>query len=302
MDPKNVETEHAVAALAASIAKPHRKEPGFRAYGILALCIVLLGIGFVVTTLTVRRIADASTRANCESNAALRNSYVDLLYRLTTPRLLPPGSPPDLVDYTNKVNKIATDYRNTQLKSLTAVRCGLLATGDIKPLPLPPQPPPPPVVALPGPAGPLPLAPLTGAMGPMGPAGPSGPAGAAGKDGAAGKEGQPGKNGNSILNGPGPPTSETGTIGDFYIDAVAHTFYGPKTVAGWGEPTSLTGPMGGQGIPGEPGSPAPTPTPTPTPTPVTPTAAASFQPTPSPSPCLLNVSSTVVTIDGLVCP
>lgn len=302
MDPKNAETERAITALAASIGTPRRKEPGYRAYGVLALCIVLLGVGFVVTTLTVRRIADASSRANCESNAALRNSYVDLLYRLTTPHLLPPGSPPDLVDYTNKVNKIATDYRNTQLKSLTAVRCGLLAAGDIKSIPLPPQPPPPPVVALSGSAAPLPLAPLTGAMGPMGPTGPAGSAGAAGKDGVAGKEGQPGRNGNSILNGSGPPTSGTGIIGDFYIDADAHTFYGPKTVAGWGEPTSLTGPIGGQGVPGSPGPPAPIPSPTPTPTPVTPTAAATFGPTPSPSPCLLTVSSTAVTVGGLVCP
>jgi hypothetical protein len=45
----------------------------------------------------------------------------------------------------------------------------------------------------------------------------------------------------------------------------------------------------------------PTSTATPTAT-STPTATATFGPTPSPSPCLLTVSSTVVTVGGLVCP
>lgn len=66
--------------------------------------------------------------------------------------------------------------------------------------------------------------------------------------GPKGDPGSPGNDGNSVLNGTSAPNSDTGDIGDFYIDTENNEIYGPKTEEGWGEPTSLTGP---QGPPGE---------------------------------------------------
>jgi hypothetical protein len=83
-----------------------------------------------------------------------------------------------------------------------------------------------------------------GSPGPPGPQGPPGP---------AGPQGPPGANGNTILNGHGPPPGTTGVNGDFYIDTVAESIYGPKSGGVWGVATSLVGPTGPPGIPGPPG-------------------------------------------------
>ncbi len=71
-----------------------------------------------------------------------------------------------------------------------------------------------------------------------------------------GPQGLPGK---TVLNGAGVPAAALGTVGDFYIDVSAKAIYGPKTAAGWGAATLLTGPTGAQGvqgIQGNPGTPA----------------------------------------------
>ncbi len=97
-----------------------------------------------------------------------------------------------------------------------------------------------------GPAGPA------GAQGPAGPAGAKGDAGAAGSNGTNGSNGATGAagaNGKSVLNGTGAPSAGTGTVGDFYINAVNNEIYGPKTAGGWGAPTALQGPAGPQGNP-----------------------------------------------------
>lgn len=49
-----------------------------------------------------------------------------------------------------------------------------------------------------------------------------------------GSKSQPGANGSAIHAGNVPPTSGVGKIGDFYIDLSTTSFYGPKTVNGWG--------------------------------------------------------------------
>ena len=104
----------------------------------------------------------------------------------------------------------------------------------------------------------------TGATGSQGPAGQPGPPGAQGQPGPAGPQGVAGAQG------------QTGRPG-------------------------LQGPAGSQGLQGPAGEKGDT-GPAPTPSPVTHTVTSPFEPTPSPSPCLLTVSSTAVTIGGLVCP
>ncbi|MEA2351825.1 MAG: hypothetical protein QOJ14_239 [Thermoleophilaceae bacterium] len=72
-----------------------------------------------------------------------------------------------------------------------------------------------------------------------------------------GSQGTAGADGRTIRNGSGPPASGLGVDGDFYIDNVAHTLYGPKTAGSWGGGTSLVGPQGEQGAHGVEGSTGP---------------------------------------------
>ena len=60
--------------------------------------------------------------------------------------------------------------------------------------------------------------------------------------------------GNTIWNGHGAPSPTLGNNGDFYLDTLAHTIFGPKTVGGWGTAASLVGPAGTNGTNGTPGS------------------------------------------------
>jgi hypothetical protein len=111
----------------------------------------------------------------------------------------------------------------------------------------------------------------------------TGAQGSAGATGSQGPTGQPGPQG--IQGVPGPA--------------------GPQGVAGPpGQPglAGIQGPTGAQGPRGERGDTGPAPTPSPHPHRPTDTATFGPTPSPSPSPCLLVVSSTVVTIGGLVCP
>lgn len=78
-----------------------------------------------------------------------------------------------------------------------------------------------------------------------------------GDPGAAGQTGAAGSPGTKIYSGTGAPASSLGIAGDFYLDTVAHTFYGPKLTTGWGLPVALqgaTGPAGPQGPQGPAGS------------------------------------------------
>ncbi|MGV8804794.1 MAG: hypothetical protein ACWA6Y_07515 [Polaromonas sp.] len=103
----------------------------------------------------------------------------------------------------------------------------------------------------------------TGERGVQGPAGTAGapgvagPQGIAGKDGAAGPAGTNGingLNGKTLLSGNADPLTGDGSDGDFYLNRVTNTLFGPKTANAWpGSGTSLKGPAGAQGVQGETG-------------------------------------------------
>ncbi len=97
---------------------------------------------------------------------------------------------------------------------------------------------------------------LPGEVGPQGPqgvAGPQGPQGLRGEPGSQGVRGEngaqgaPGANGKTVLNGTIAPGVSIGNVGDFYINTTNSSIYGPKSVSGWGNATSL---IGAQGPPG----------------------------------------------------
>jgi hypothetical protein len=83
-----------------------------------------------------------------------------------------------------------------------------------------------------------------GPVGPEGPQGPPGPPGAVGPAGA---------DGNMMLAGEGPPSSDLGEPGDFYLNLINGDLYGPKDGQGWGEPVNLSGADGEDGADGQDG-------------------------------------------------
>lgn len=71
---------------------------------------------------------------------------------------------------------------------------------------------------------------------------------------SVGLSGIQGPKGSSILSGSGSPTSNKGSVGDYYLDSSADILYGPKIATGW--PTtgiSIKGTQGPQGIKGDQG-------------------------------------------------
>jgi hypothetical protein len=74
--------------------------------------------------------------------------------------------------------------------------------------------------------------------------------GAAGTPGATGAAGTQGVSGNVILSGDGTPSITMGNIGDYYLEIDSSDLFGPKTAAGWGSPTSMTGTAGATGATG----------------------------------------------------
>ena len=73
-----------------------------------------------------------------------------------------------------------------------------------------------------------------------------GPQGLDGPAGPIGAPGRPGQDGNTILTSEGFPRPDVGTNGDFIIDKVSWTIYGPKANGVWGTGTPLRG-NGGSG-------------------------------------------------------
>ncbi len=64
-----------------------------------------------------------------------------------------------------------------------------------------------------------------------------------------------GASGNTILSGAAIPSSATGTVGNFYLDAANEILYGPRTSTGWPSAgTSLVGPPGAAGPQGAAGA------------------------------------------------
>jgi hypothetical protein len=74
-----------------------------------------------------------------------------------------------------------------------------------------------------------------------------GPQGATGVAGAAGASGADGR---TVHSGAGTPSAGLGIDGDFYINTLVSTLYGPKISGSWGSPTSLIGPQGATGATG----------------------------------------------------
>ena len=106
-----------------------------------------------------------------------------------------------------------------------------------------------------GPAGVTGATGLTGATGPQGPAGATGATGltgAIGPQGPTGATGPSGTNGNGVLNGNVVPTNVQGNDGDFYINTITNTIYGPKANGIWPSGVSLVGPQGPAGGPAGP--------------------------------------------------
>lgn len=56
-----------------------------------------------------------------------------------------------------------------------------------------------------------------------------------------GPQGEQGERGTSVLNGTSNPTSLTGVDGDFYINTVSNSIFGPKTSGAWGSGTAMGG-------------------------------------------------------------
>ena len=68
-----------------------------------------------------------------------------------------------------------------------------------------------------------------------------GPQGLDGPAGPIGAPGRPGQDGNTILTSEGLPRPDVGTNGDYIIDKVSWTIYGPKANGVWGIGTPLRG-------------------------------------------------------------
>ena len=75
--------------------------------------------------------------------------------------------------------------------------------------------------------------------------------------GGSGTPGPAGSDGKTVLSGLQNPDVTIGNVGDFYINTNTFQIFGPKTVAGWGNPTSLIGPQGQLGAQGPPGNQGP---------------------------------------------
>ena len=92
-------------------------------------------------------------------------------------------------------------------------------------------------------------------QGPTGTTGPAGADGAVGDAGATGATGAAGADGRTILNGTAAPTSGDGVNGDFWLDTITTTIYGPKAAGAWpGTGVSLIGAAGADGADGAAGA------------------------------------------------
>lgn len=80
------------------------------------------------------------------------------------------------------------------------------------------------------------------------------PQGAQGPAGAQGVQGSQGVAGSRILTGAKAPGADVGAAGDYFIDSLEGTLYGPKAADGsWPRAMSLVGPTGAAGAQGEVG-------------------------------------------------
>ncbi|HWK05116.1 MAG TPA: hypothetical protein VNS58_15855 [Puia sp.] len=87
-----------------------------------------------------------------------------------------------------------------------------------------------------------------------GPKGDTGATGTTGATGAGGSQGIAGPAGSQIFSGSTAPADTLGNVGDFYINKLADSLYGPKTLSGWGMAVSLQGAQGSAGATGATGA------------------------------------------------
>lgn len=222
-------TDDEIAQRAAFLRSARR--PGLGAYTVLAVLIAVAIAVAAVATSQVRSQGKRMSAANCLVEDRTRAALVDLLNRLTAPRILGEGATQAQIDEQTAQNAEAAAYRASALASLSALKCNQLAK-DGTPVPLlQPAPALPPAVVGPtgasGPAGltgPQGIQGIQGAQGPtgatgatgaQGPQGVQGPAGANGVNGTNGRDGTPGQPGPKGDQGPpgpqGPPGSDATT-------------------------------------------------------------------------------------------
>lgn len=174
-----------------------RPRPTYAAFMVLAIvtALALLAGGFA----TVQ--ANKSAEVTCQVTRRTRAVMVDVVNRLTAPRVLPEGASPEQVEVQAAQNEAAEQYREdafARLQDLPCKELGGLTTPEPQPIRVPPQ-------FLGGQGAPG----LTGPPGPMGPDGPSGPGGPSGQDGRDGRDGLRGPHGDPGPQGPqGPPGPE----------------------------------------------------------------------------------------------
>lgn len=87
----------------------------------------------------------------------------------------------------------------------------------------------------------------SGFYGPKTTAGWGSPFSLKGATGATGATGANGTNGSTILSGNTAPAASTGANGDYYLNTVNYSFYGPKIGGTWPAPVNLKGPKGDPG-------------------------------------------------------
>ncbi len=211
------------------------RKPGYLAYSLLALMTAVALLASLRSATADRRTSQDKDAALCRVQATTRAGFVDLLNRLTAPRVLGPDAPAEQVAFQTQQNLDAEQYRIMTLGKLTALSCKVIGENkDSVPTPIPillPLPAPvvgpagesgtPGIIGPPGPPG---------AVGPPGATGPAGPAGPTGATGAKGDTGDKGERGDPGPPGPVGPEGPTGPLG----------------------PTGPQGPPGPQGPAGEP--------------------------------------------------
>lgn len=178
----------------------HEHHPGMVAYIALVLFLCLAIVGAFTAQLVTKNQAREAAEANCQRSKTDRSLTIDILNRLTAPRVLGEDATPDQIAAQEAQNKEAEKYRQDRLSKLRALDCIELGEGKVE--------------ALVVPAPPLPRPGVPGAAGEKGPAGLTGPPGVPGPQGLQGPLGEPGIDGRDGERGPAGPPGPKGDKGD----------------------------------------------------------------------------------------
>ena len=197
--------------------------PSWKQVGLLVAFIVLLVLGGQY--LNARSAAQERVRIErkferliadgCEADRTRTEIELDILNRLTAPRILAPGSPDRAVADQEFKNEENRKFREEEEDKLRARKCSDILAGKL-PEPEPVLVPPPEIVQAPsGERGSVGLTGAQGAQGPVGPPGspvpgpqgPPGPTGSTGPPGPRGPEGEQGPPGGLLVPQPEPSPS-----------------------------------------------------------------------------------------------